>query len=202
MRKLTFTLATAACALIVNACQDGTAPVEPGQGIRPEFNGSGSDFQCVGVVTGTFDNVVVPPGADCTLLNSFVRGSVKNFGSLGVNRSTVRGNVDGEPGNDHTAVFNLSTVFGSVQIKGSFSPLNFGSGVFASTVHGDFQYVENRGRLDLFVSTIRGNVKSEKNTGGGFIQGNTIGGNVECKENTPPHVESFNTIGGDDKCPE
>jgi hypothetical protein len=197
MQKLLARGSVLAAALVLTACQDATEPVAmAGSG------GSGNDTQCVGVLVGTFDNVVVAPGTDCTLLNSIVTGSVKNFGSLGVNHSTVRGNVDGEPGNDHTAVFNGSTVFGSVQIKGATSPGVFGSGVFASTVHGDFQYEENRGRLDLFFSTIRGNVKSEKNTGGGTISGNTIGGNVECKENTPAHVESGNTIGGDDKCPE
>lgn len=163
---------------------------------------SAGDTSCVGVLTGSFDNVIVPPGADCTLLNSFVDGSVKNFGALGVNRSIVRGNVEGEPGNHHTAVFNFSFVRGNVTIKGATNAA-FGSGVFASTVGGDVEYVESMGnRLDLFFSTIGGNVKSEKNFGGGFIVSNTINGNLECKENTPPHSNTGNTVRGNNKCPE
>lgn len=160
------------------------------------------DTTCVGVLTGSFDNVIVRPGTDCTLLNSFVKGNVKNYGSLGVNRSIVGGNVEGEPGNHHTAVFNLSFVRGNVTIKGATNP-DFGSGVFASTVGGNVEYVESAGnRLDLFFSTIGGNVKSEKNVGGGFIVSNTINGNLECKENTPPHSNTGNTVRGNDKCPE
>jgi hypothetical protein len=36
-----------------------------------------SDSTCVGLLTGTHDNVVVPPGAACTLVGATVEGNVK-----------------------------------------------------------------------------------------------------------------------------
>lgn len=162
------------------------------------------DTQCVGVVTGAVDNVVVPPGANCSL-TAQVKGNVKNFGQLQVfSPTTIRGSVDGEPGpNTHTQIFGAGVIIrGNLQIKGQGpNAMGYLSG---TTIGGDVSYLENRG-FGVFNgpgSTIGGNLKAEKNTGGGNISGNTIRGNVECKENTPPFTEGGNAIGGDDKCPE
>jgi hypothetical protein len=80
-----------AAALVFIACQDATEPAAiAGSG------GSGSDTECRNVVlTGTLDNVVVPPGAFCFLENSTVLGNVDALANseLRIRSTTVRGNV-------------------------------------------------------------------------------------------------------------
>lgn len=65
---------------------DVTAPEDASEGIAtlgPEVQvlqdevPDGSDTPCTTAMTGTFDNVVVPPGAFCGLTNATVRGNVK-----------------------------------------------------------------------------------------------------------------------------
>jgi hypothetical protein len=76
------------------------------------------DTPCVGVLAGTHDNVVVPPGATCSLLGATVRGNVKALANsrLVIDNSTVHGDVDGD-GADSVQV-NNSTVDGNVTITG------------------------------------------------------------------------------------
>jgi hypothetical protein len=76
-----------------------------------------------GVLTGTFDNVVVPPGARCTLENSFVQGNVKALESsqLVIENSNVRGNVVGDKAD--LVQVNVSTVRESISIKEGGPPL-------------------------------------------------------------------------------
>jgi hypothetical protein len=55
---------------------------------------------CTGVLTGTHDSIVVPSGADCTLVSAQVKGNVQVMpgGSLlttGVPSTTIGGNVHG-----------------------------------------------------------------------------------------------------------
>lgn len=77
MRKFTLTVATT---LLVAACQDAMQPVP---GTKPEFVAGGSDYECAGSATGTFDNIVVPPGEDCGLFNATVQGNVTALKGLG-----------------------------------------------------------------------------------------------------------------------
>jgi hypothetical protein len=164
-----------------------------------------ADTQCVGAISGPHDNVVVPRGATCVISNAQIKGSIKVYGNLDMfaPRSTVGGNIDGEPGHGYVRLWSGSAlVQGNVQIKGSTSGIAAGFEP-NQEIRGNFQWEENNNRLVAQASIIGGNVKAEKNTGGGFIgPGNNIGNNVECKENTPPIGEGGNIIGGDDKCPE
>jgi hypothetical protein len=158
--------------------------------------------------TGT-DNVVVPPGASCTINpGTTIKGNVKNYGDLLVfgPGTTIGGSVDSEPGNDDTDLVGTSTngitVGGSIQVKGTD-----GSGDVEFNqvkVNGNLQYEDNDNRdLRVVSSNIGGNVKVEKNMGGsGSVMMTTIGGNLECKENSYTVVEVGNTVKGNDKCPE
>jgi len=59
------------------------------------------DTPCTGTMTGgTFDNVVVPPGATCVLIEATVLGNVKALedSRLRVDFSDIGGNVEGEDG--------------------------------------------------------------------------------------------------------
>jgi hypothetical protein len=81
MRKQLF-----GCALVAAAL--GAVP-------SPAFAG---DTRCVGLLVGTFDNVVVPRNTDCTLAGSIVRGNVKarQGSSLLSNFNQIAGNLEGD----------------------------------------------------------------------------------------------------------
>lgn len=91
MLKLLTRCSLVTAALFFGACQDATQPVATeGSG------GSGNDTQCIGVVTGTHDNIVVPPGAACTVVAAIVRGYIKalpNAARLIVRNSQVNGSI-------------------------------------------------------------------------------------------------------------
>jgi hypothetical protein len=75
------------------------------------------DTQCVGALTGTFDNVIVPPGATCVLTDSVVLGNVKALerSRLLIRDSQVGGNVEGDKA-DIVQIF-FSTVREYILIK-------------------------------------------------------------------------------------
>ena len=81
MKRLLPLVATAIAVLLV-----GAAPA----------TADDDDFRCVGAATGTFDNVVVPRGATCTLSNSVVRGNVvvHEQGALYAITNDIFGNVE------------------------------------------------------------------------------------------------------------
>lgn len=161
MRRLNLTLSTAATALLAAACHDAT---EPGPGTNPEFAMGGSDFQCTGVATGTFDNVVVPSGAFCALIDATVKGNVKALenSSLIMRRTTVGGNVD-------------------VASRGT---LGSGAVLSSSTVKGNIKALENS-QLEMSGMTISGNVEGDKATLVDLFSEagrNLVGGNIQIKE--------------------
>src|SRR5687768_18568325 len=61
-------------------------------------NAEADDTACVGALTGTFDNVIVPPGQVCHLTNSMVWGNVKALegAQLRIDHSHINGNVEGD----------------------------------------------------------------------------------------------------------
>lgn len=221
MHKLLTRGSTLAAALAFSACgQDVTAPAAvAGSG------GSGNDTQCVAALTGTFDNVVVPPGATCSLSNSTVRGNVKALerSTLSVSNTQVRGSIEGDKANI-VQIFG-GTVGGNISIKEStFTP----SGLVAAFISGTvvlegnveiqknvanavrvFGVTLNKGNMKIednvtavFDVTISGNRVAQnlqvfKNKGAGrkTVSGNTVGQDLQCFENDPPFVGGPNTAG-------
>jgi hypothetical protein len=102
------------------------------------------DTVCLGPMTGTFDNVIVPNGGNCTLTASFVNGNVKvlSGGGLQIASSTVRGSVEAEEGHRYFGISNRSEIRGNVIAKGTtgsvaaFGGYNY---LCATHVHGDVQ---------------------------------------------------------------
>jgi hypothetical protein len=96
MKKLTSTLAVM---LLVLGCGDptGPAPAPMDSEIQVEFShDSERDFQCDGSFVGqTFEDVVVPPGKLCVLVESTVRGDirVKKGAELFTRDNTVGGDI-------------------------------------------------------------------------------------------------------------
>jgi hypothetical protein len=72
---------------------------------------------CVGTLTGTYHNVVVPPGADCLIMGSTVLGNVKALAAsrLVIRDSRVRGHITG----DHAGLVNIyfTTIGGNVTLS-------------------------------------------------------------------------------------
>jgi hypothetical protein len=76
------------------------------------------DTPCTGTMTGgTFDNVVVPPGATCVLIEATVLGNVKALedSRLCIDFSDIGGNVEGDKA-DVVQIFG-SDVRGQISIK-------------------------------------------------------------------------------------
>jgi len=167
---------------------------------------------------GTYDNVVVPPGARCFLANAQVKGSVKaleNSRLFGYS-NTVLGNVIGDKA--EVVVFNSSTVRENIDIKeGEVNDRGRDVDIFRTTVQegnikiekmtgdiaveasrvlkGDIQVFDNIiiGRflgLENLLSNVGQNFQVFKNTGPGdkMVVGNTVGENLQCFENTPPFL--------------
>lgn len=221
----------AATALAVFACQDARQPVAIDDEIT---NGPGTlqlsgDTPCVGTLTGTFDNVFVPVGKTCTLVNSTVKGNVKALpdSRLFMRNDRVAGNIDG----DEAILVQVrgGTVGGSIQIKEANSPNALGAAVYDGTVltqgniqiekmntgririadvvlrKGNIKVEENvtHTRLDVIRNRVAQNVQVFKNRGDGpkFVRNNVIGQIVQCKENEEPFVGGPNQAGdAEDQC--
>lgn len=112
----------------VTAEADAGGMTVPAGEVQP-FNDpvpDGSDFICDGVFTGTFDNVVAPPGAVCYLVNAIVRGNVKALWdavlTLDLN-TTVGGSVYGDKA-DVLQIRNNVTIQGNIEmVEGGPHPI-------------------------------------------------------------------------------
>jgi hypothetical protein len=135
------------------------------------------DTPCLGPMTGTFDNVVVPNGGNCSLTGSTVNGNVKVLagGGLQINRSTVWGNVEGEEGHRYFGISAMSEIRGNVIAKGTTGSV---------AAFGNHNYLCN--------THVRGDVQIEMSSAsspwsiGALIQcarGNQIDGNLNAFKN-------------------
>jgi hypothetical protein len=184
MRRALLLLALAASSLVLVVAPSATA----------------DDSMCVATLTGTHDNVVVPPGATCVLTAATVRGNVIALADskLAVSSSTVQGNVEGRRA-DSVVVAN-STVRQNVTI--------FEGGPAALPVIGPFSctVAANVCEAAVLGSTIGGNVHISKVVGSirvGSILIPALGapfpnGNVQVEDNIVPTgddlVIAFNTV--------
>jgi hypothetical protein len=152
--------------LLVAACGETPRPTEPVTA-EPLFNVSGSTTQCVGGLSGTHENVEVPPSASCTIIGAVIRGSVKalQHSELLMENTEVGGNVEGDKAGSVRVI--RGSVNGSIIIK---------EGVTASSFCG----ADLRG-----VVVGEGNIQIEQmTTRCVFIEGVLMGkGNIKVQEN-------------------
>ena len=143
------------------------------------------DTQCVGLLTGAHDNVVVPEGAFCTLQGAVVRGNVKVLrdARLQANASTIGGNVEGDNARGVLLQFS-SSVGGNFQVKGG-APFNVSGFDINVRVGGDAKVEENRGTTFIDAATVGGNIEVIKSTGFIEVEFNTVGGNIKVEDNSP-----------------
>ena len=138
----------------------------------------------------TLDNVKVPQGADCTLKNLRVKGTinVNNNARLEAINVRVIGNVQGESARN-VIVRKTSNVGGSVQVVQSAK-----GKVVNSKINGDILFDEQTGRVVIKRNNVGGSVQAFQNDGGVRVKGNTIDGNLQCKENTPAPTGGNNEV--------
>ncbi len=155
----------------------------------------------------TVDNLRVPQGRTCTLLGTYVKGTVKVEATATLYARGIRviGNVQAENAtrvdvvtrtlSDGTVV--RSRVGGSVQLKQGGS-----ANILSTIVTGDIQFESNSRALAARANRVGGSIQAFQNRGGVAIASNTIDGNLQCKENSPAPTGGGNVVGGnkEDQC--
>jgi hypothetical protein len=169
-------------------------------------NAEANDTLCTGTMTGgTFDNVVVPPGATCVLIEATVLGNVKALedSRLRIDFSDIGGNVEGDKAD--VVQISVSDVRGQISIKEggpavgpdpNFQVCGFGMGFTTCEVviaggnvfFGGIQVEKTVGTVLIAGVRVGGNVKVEANVVAApeilFLQNNIVHGNFEVFKNT------------------
>jgi hypothetical protein len=144
--------------------------------------------ECVGAFAGPADNVVVPSGAHCEMVDATVTGNVlvREGASLRASASTIGGNVIGQDSAWVCLQF-ASQLGGDFQVRGGdlHTTTGFDTGV---TVGGHARVTQNAGLTFIDDAHVDGNVVVSQNTGTLEIEFNTIGGNMTISNNVVPPV--------------
>ena len=172
-----------AAALTVLACSED--PVQPDV-TRPLFQAGEGRTECIGVLTGSAHNVVVPPGVHCEMVGAQVTGNVlvKEGASLRARASMIGGNI-------HSVDSRFVCLVNATQVEGNFD-VNGGdpgttSGHDIGTRVGGFTRIErNAGHSFIDAASVGGNIDVSNNTGSIEVEHNTVGGNVDLRQNTVP----------------
>jgi hypothetical protein len=157
---------------------------------------------CRGTLSGSYDNINVPRGANCTLTNAHVQGTVyvrSNASLKAYSQTVILGNIQAE-GARYVRLFGRGVqVNGSVQIKYGTAASTINPG---TQIGGNVQYVENSGFFKILGARVAQDVQVFENAGGASIYNNTINGNLQCKQNEPAPTGDNNTVGGnkEDQC--
>jgi hypothetical protein len=185
-----------------------------------------NDFTCVGlVIGGTYDNVVVPQGASCTIFSATITGSIKALpdSALDVRTSEIAGNVHGDKAEDFFVVTN--TIGGNVEVKeGEASSASLDVLVRGNTFRKGPLVTLNPGPFtwgNIKVEKMRGDIFVDQNMGVQNIQlqenlvvlaaneelrlqGNSVAGNAQVFKNkgTGDKFVTGNTVGGNLQCTE
>jgi hypothetical protein len=156
------------------------------------------DTECVGALTGTHDNVVVPPGANCTLTGAIVKGNVTALrgSSLGTNLSQIGGNIEARRprfvGSAGDVIGGNFAVTGATGDPGfAFPPFNISVFICGSELPGGNIVVKRSVNGTVAVGSPQGFA----------CAGNTVEkGNIQVEENIIPPLEALavgrNTVGG------
>lgn len=162
------------------------------------------------IAGGTYENVNVPPGSNCTLENVTVNGNVTALegARLVVRDSRVTGNIQG----DKAALLHVvgGTIGGNIQIADGDSPGEDGVSISGGTVltQGSIQVTKMRTGRILITDAIleKGNVQVEENevTGGLEVRRNRVAQNLEVRKHstTAAKVVSDNVVGQKLECRE
>ena len=210
-------LGAALAFLAVVGCHDAPAPTAPEP--DPLFATSPNRTVCEGAVTGTHQNVVVPPNTTCLVTDATIRDNllilesadavlrnVEVGGWMGaerpdnVNASDLRVRGDVAIRNGRVAILNFVTI-----TRGSLGIQGMGGGPNAAVVVEDVNL--ERGHLMVrrnaveFLSVRRvnaaGNARVSENTGPfpKDVTRNVVGGTLSCLDNEAPFIGGPNEAG-------
>ena len=148
-----------------------------------EVHSVAGDTPCAGALPpGIYDNIIVPPGASCTLSASVVLGNVKALenSQLVIISSNVRGNVEGDKAD--LVQVNFSLVRENILIKeGGPAPIVPPGGFFCPPAFSSCE------ALVFHTIVEEGNVQIEKMVGTVWVGDNSIQkGNIKIEENFIP----------------
>jgi hypothetical protein len=193
------------------------------EGFLPSATAASSNdgVECVGVLTGTFQTVEVPPGAQCFLINSTVHDWVKALdeSQLFIFNTQIGGNLHGYSPRS-VQLLDLSRVEGHMHIQDASDPVFVACSVRASHIVGNHHcigttnasaWVHTNSVIDgslnmkdnliqapytLRVQTaqIGGNAHITHNTGTGLktVNLNRVAKSLVCVDNDPPFVGAPN----------
>lgn len=144
--------------------------------------------ECTGtLLVGTYDNVVVPSGADCEMLpGTTVTGNVlvRADASLRASGSNISGHVIGRDTSWVCVQFG-SEVGGNFDVTGGDPGTTTGFDI-SVMVGGNAKVSENAGLTFIDAAEVGGNIDVSENTGTLEIEFNTVGGNVKIADNFVP----------------
>jgi hypothetical protein len=204
--------------LILTACDNGAQDPTSATHDANDFTATttSSDLRCRGTVTGTFQDVIVPAGATCTIQGSTVNGNVlaRERSRLFISATRVAGNIDGVAAS--VVQVKGGSVGGNIEVGDGSSPGEVGVAVYAGTVltRGDLRVRRmNTGEIRIadirlrngsitveenFVSSslrvvrnfVAKDVTVRRNRGAGqkIVRNNEVLQTIKCEENAPPFV--------------
>ena len=170
---------------------------------------------CLSVITGgTYEQIVVPPGASCTLVGVQVATNVdvKRGASL---FALAGARIGGDLKADQPAIVDLQNtsvvrnvhvdkhlgrvVLNSISVGGSIEIKDGADTTVSNTSTGDRLLLEkNEGELTIEANGVGGDLLAIENRGvpaAMRIANNRVTGKLECKRNTPAPVGGLNTAG-------
>ncbi len=171
---------------------------------------SAASVNCTGTLTGTFDSIIVPAGAECDLGAATVNGSINVRAGASLymyGPATVKGSVSGN-GSSVIAIYNAS-VIGTLGTNKN-APVSGKSEVIAgNNVLGNLN-ITNNGRTYICGAFIGGNVfitgtnGTEIAFGGTEFDascsqnggGNVVGGTVSIQNNNVPTFRDADNVVG------
>lgn len=193
------------------------SPETIAQATRVQATGN---YDCRGIVTGTFEHVLVRRGQSCTLTNAAVSGNIQaEFGArLSVYETTTRGNIEakealqlhvrgGRVGGNIEAAEGASVgqvgvrIFGgTVLTNGSIKIEKMNTGIISITdavlSNGKIEVQDNiiGTGLEVLRNTVAQDVEVSVNRGLGAksVVGNTVSQKLTCTENRGPFTGAPN----------
>lgn len=145
------------------------------------------------------DNVKVPGGAFCGLLDVEVEGNVQaeeGGSSLLLHESIVDGDVQAKQAAFVSVVGNR--VGGNIQVVETRPGEN--NAVDGNDVTGSIQVEKNEASFSIDDNDVGGNIQVVENVDGVTVRFNYADGDIQCKENSPDPITAGNTAGGDREC--
>lgn len=233
MKRFALFIPMLSLGLIVTACDEKTMPAEPSRGSTPPAfdlvsSGGGavtadgpvqvvnvthgSDFTCMGTVTGSFDNIVVPPGATCIVTNAMVRGNIKALEDavLAITlNTTINGSVYGDKA-DVLQINNIVTIHGNIEmVEGGPHPLFHELSICGTHLpNGNIKIIKRDGGIDISPTAFciaqpnnldKGSLQVEDNVIPGkgiFIRENRVAQNLQVYKNLALGSTVMNNIVG------